>query len=79
MTERHQRAAAAKCGIAWQRKINTELFEHPHQNLELQELSRQERAAKASKGSRWDPYERFPKKEGTINEPHLVLPEPTKD
>ncbi|KAI0110906.1 P-loop containing nucleoside triphosphate hydrolase protein [Nemania sp. FL0031] len=60
MTERpHRRAAAAKSTIALTRKVNTELFEYPGGNRPKPGNHQ----VMVVKRSRWDPYERFTRKE----------------
>ncbi|KAI8949103.1 P-loop containing nucleoside triphosphate hydrolase protein [Xylaria longipes] len=57
--EPHRRAAAAKCTATWEQKVNTELFED-HTKYGKPGSGNQ---AKPEKKGRWDPYDRFTKKE----------------
>ncbi|KAJ8127646.1 hypothetical protein O1611_g5990 [Lasiodiplodia mahajangana] len=56
----HRRAAAAKCTSSWTRKVKTEIFEYPSGSRTISGS----RHPKLSEESRWDPFERFSKKEG---------------
>ncbi|KAH8159711.1 hypothetical protein CIB48_g8533 [Xylaria polymorpha] len=55
----HYRAAATKCSVSWERKVNSELFV-PSTKYEKPGFGNQ---AKLEKKGRWDPYDRFTKKE----------------
>ncbi|KAI0471343.1 P-loop containing nucleoside triphosphate hydrolase protein [Xylaria cf. heliscus] len=50
----HRREAAAKGTVSWEEKVKTELFEYPPGSYG---------SAKLVKMGRWDPYDRFTKKE----------------
>ncbi|KAI0453414.1 P-loop containing nucleoside triphosphate hydrolase protein [Xylaria acuta] len=51
----HRRAAAAKCSVSWERKVNTELFEYPTKAGKSDATNQEEPEEKG----RWDPYDRF--------------------